>query len=108
MYICYDCGATFFDPDEDREQITSDPDAWDWVCKCPECGSDAFNDAKRCDLCGEWFPEEELIGGCCDGCLSEIESDANLLKRYVVAIDGGMEDFAEWFVKLQKKPDFLR
>ena len=38
---------------------------------CPVCGTDEFERAHICGLCGEWFAADELDFGLCEKCREE-------------------------------------
>jgi len=104
MYICGECGAIFDEPDYIREQICSDPEAWEDIARCPNCHSEGFEEARECAECGDYFTEDDLIGGhLCEDCLHELEKDAKLLKDYILSIDEGMDDFADWYFDTYKR-----
>jgi DNA-directed RNA polymerase subunit RPC12/RpoP len=68
-YKCYDCGETFNEP-----KTVKEPHGEVLAC-CPYCNG-SFNEAKKCRICGEYFFEEELNGGCvCDDCVEEYKGD---------------------------------
>lgn len=59
-YICQDCGAVFTAPEEIEET------SWAWgrpeeyiLSRCPRCGSADFDEAVKCEVCGELFHKED-------------------------------------------------
>ena len=64
MFKCVECGRVFDEPKIWRE------DYGEYMCGCPFCGGN-FEDAVRCDDCGEWFISYELDNGICDCCADE-------------------------------------
>jgi DNA-directed RNA polymerase subunit RPC12/RpoP len=68
-YKCYDCGETFNEP-----KTVKEPHGEVLAC-CPYCNG-SFDEAKKCEICGEYFFEDELNGGCvCDGCVEEYKQN---------------------------------
>lgn len=96
MVICEDCGAVI---DED-ELVTTKSYVSEYMGGCYEnitgcsCGG-AVTDAERCDICGEYYREDELHNGICDSCLEEEMTVDNAIKcgkdgsaRVEVSING--------------------
>jgi hypothetical protein len=68
-YKCYDCERTFNEP-----KFTKEAHGEVFAC-CPYCNG-SFDEAKKCEICGEYFFEDELNGGCvCDDCVEEHKRD---------------------------------
>lgn len=68
-YKCYDCERTFNEP-----KFTKEAHGEVFAC-CPYCNG-SFDEAKKCEICGEYFFEDELNGGCvCDDCIEEHKRD---------------------------------
>lgn len=68
-YKCYDCERTFNEP-----KFTKEAHGEVFAC-CPYCNG-SFDEAKKCEICGEYFFEDELNGGCvCDDCVEEYKND---------------------------------
>lgn len=50
---------------------------------CPNCGDEDLEEIQQCEICGEWFNEEELTdtteyinggcGYCCDQCIQDTD-----------------------------------
>lgn len=71
MLKCKECDALFEEPKklENGDEV------------CPECESKDFEEAERCEMCGQWFNLDELvdtegmvnggIGYCCDDCCED-------------------------------------
>ena len=55
---CVDCGAEYYDPNEDL--------GWDDTDNCPECGSDTFHKADPNEPLSHWMV--------CDDCGYEVEN----------------------------------
>lgn len=70
MFKCKKCGATFETPNYWKETHGLDFPPYEIFSKCPKCGED-FEETIRCEICGERFLEDELSGGCCDGCIDK-------------------------------------
>lgn len=68
-YKCYDCDRTFNEP-----KFMTEAHGEVFAC-CPHCNG-SFDEAKKCQICGEYFLEDELNGGCvCDDCVEEYKRD---------------------------------
>lgn len=96
MVIREDCGAVL---DED-ELVTTRSYVSDYMGGCYEnitgcsCGG-SVTDAERCDICGEYYREDELHDGICKDCLKEemtvdnaIECGKDGSARVEVSING--------------------
>ncbi len=55
MYVCKDCGSTFYTPHFKKSKS-----------ECPDCGSDNFVEAEQCPICREWFVGAPLQHYCND------------------------------------------
>ena len=66
-YICENCGWC----DDLEEFFWQGRDIDDFGWNCPVCGKDDgwIHEAVMCDVCGDWFGEDELEGGICRNCL---------------------------------------
>lgn len=88
MYICEKCGEVFEYP-----KIIGCPTEPDHGEGCPNCGSDEFDDAVICKVCGEWVAQSETHGGykneVCENCLHERDHDPDFLLK---ATEGCMSD----------------
>ena len=79
MYICEKCGEIFEEPkvignDVDRGEV------------CPGCGRCDFDEAERCEKCGEWVSVDKIhgYGGgpyICEECLDEYKYDLPTLLK---------------------------
>lgn len=79
MYKCYDCGAVFDEPIE-REEGRGE--FWGVSCSetvsgCPECRGD-YEEAYQCEICGEYFFEDELHSDVCDNCIDVYKNDVDV------------------------------
>lgn len=88
MYKCKDCGLIFDEPKEYSEDYTPGGafEGGSFINRfsgCPNC-SGAYDDAKKCEICGEYFLEEELedttemINGGCGYCCSQCIEDNDM------------------------------
>ena len=72
MFKCWDCEATFDEPKNTSEllgEYHGQPAYQTYAC-CPECGG-SFTEAEQCEICGEWFFEDELDDEICEMCIEE-------------------------------------
>ena len=71
MYICNNCGETFdeFETIEEHHPYGNGTAAEKWAV-CPYCNDTDFDEAKKCERCGEYFAE--LNEGLCDCCHGEM------------------------------------
>lgn len=80
MMICLDCGRTFA---EEEAKTISEIVGEFWGAPasreysvCPYCGSDVYEDAVQCDLCGEWMAEEDVVNDkgrtVCEVCIDRV------------------------------------
>lgn len=67
MKICIHCGHHFSEPSNRYNKRWSDSD--DSEQFCPNCGSPDFEDAGHCIKCGEFVPEDEMVGSICKACV---------------------------------------
>lgn len=65
MFICQECGRRY--EDEIAQRLDFD---------CSRCGG-LLEETKRCSECGEYFTEDELIGGVCEKCIDSYRHDVN-------------------------------
>lgn len=67
MYICNNCGLVFEDCKIDRQ---FHPYGMGYAAEefavCPHCNDTDFDEAKQCEMCGEFVAE--LEDGLCDCC----------------------------------------
>jgi hypothetical protein len=64
MFKCTECGYLFDEPDTWKEPHG------EILGGCPCCAGH-FDEACQCELCGDWFTEDELTMGVCDECINE-------------------------------------
>lgn len=72
-YKCVECGCVFEDDEiikwAETHGLKYGP--YETFTGCPHC-KNGYEEATKCKICGEWFLEEELNGGCvCDDCVEE-------------------------------------
>lgn len=73
MFKCYECGATFSEPESYQERVGEyfGTPAYVDRCCCPNCRHDEYEEVHQCEICGEWFFDEELDDGICEDCIDE-------------------------------------
>ena len=79
MFCCCNCHATFESGEEriikERSECFGFP-AVEEFCVCPECGSDDYEEAFICRICGDTFPKsEEDCEGVCEKCSGELRDE---------------------------------
>lgn len=77
MYECHRCGKHFEEPDWVVERYGLDSPPYDKVAVCPYCHG-YFEEMYQCQICGEWFTDDELTMAVCDECIYKHESDHEL------------------------------
>ena len=79
-YKCDHCVREFEEPDI----ITETHGMTDGSCEkhgvCPYCKG-YFEEMHKCEICGEYFTEDELSGGVCDECIYEHSTDIELCHK---------------------------
>lgn len=85
MYKCLDCGHVFEEPKQYSEDRTpggacEGGSFIEHYTGCPLC-SGAYEEAKQCEICGEYFAYDELTdtteyinggcGDCCEQCIED-------------------------------------
>ena len=85
MYKCLDCGHIFEEPKQYSEDRTpggafEGGSFIEYYTGCPVC-SGAYEEAKQCEICGEYFTDDELTdtteyinggcGDCCEQCIED-------------------------------------
>ena len=83
MYKCLHCGNEF--EDIDRRHYDCGTGVWEEYC--PNCGSEDFEEADKCEICGEIFPESETENGVCKECLERASNDTETLMRYALHVN---------------------
>ena len=80
-YICKECTNVVEDYEIKREK-----GEWldgyymgdDYVC--PHCGSEEFQEAVQCPICGEYVAKEESYDGFCEDCVDKAATPENLIE----------------------------
>lgn len=62
-FICKDCGAVFASPDT----VLMHGDVWE-TSICPNCGSQEYERAYTCAICGADIPESQDLFHLCHDC----------------------------------------
>ena len=96
MFICRDCGSKFEDPKrvkESRGEFWGAP-AYEDCWYCPECGSDDYDEAKECGVCGQWF----LPDGCEETCEECIDNLSNELYKIQIKYGIDYETLQTWII----------
>lgn len=75
MYICMHCGNQF--EEIDRKHYDSATGVYEEYC--PNCGSDFFEEAEQCEICGDWHAVGYLNGGVCESCMEKQSTIENAL-----------------------------
>lgn len=82
MFICLHCGHEFEEPSNRYNKRWSDSD--DSEQYCPNCGSEDFEEAKKCELCDEWHSADRIVNGVCKDCIERGSKDIKSLLRYAI------------------------
>lgn len=83
-YKCLECGEIFEEYEikkweEYRGDCHGTP-AYETMVGCPHCGGD-FEEAVRCELCGEEHLPDELNFGVCNNCIEERRYDVDMCHK---------------------------
>lgn len=79
-YMCEDCGVIFEEVVEKRYFERNGDELCPPTYHCPECGSEFYEEAVKCCICGEHHPMREMDGDVCDDCIDKLtEKVRNLL-----------------------------
>ena len=70
MFKCCECGRLF---DESEKAEWREPHG-ETMDGCPNCRGD-YEEAFKCELCGEIYSASELTEGVCDSCIDEYKND---------------------------------
>ena len=73
MFICLHCGHEF----EEIHAKNYDSATGTWEEYCPNCGSEDFEEAEKCEKCGEWHISDKVANGICEDCLTEASTPQN-------------------------------
>lgn len=79
-YKCRDCEHIF---DEGEEAVWQERlGEYDKeMIGCPWCHSNAYDETKQCEICGEDHLDDELFGGVCEECLDKARHDFKLCRK---------------------------
>ena len=112
-FYCLDCKEYFDEPKVDRSKYHSNSIGYDGIyeeeiCRCPNCNSEDFEEARElCDSCNEFFYETKDVNGVylCPDCYEKVkdilsdatdkivgELDMDALKVHAL-ISGFYDDF---------------
>ena len=80
MYVCMHCGHEF--EEIDRKHYDNSTGVWEEYC--PNCGSEDFEEAAKCELCDEWHSAEKVVNGVCKNCIERGSNDIKKLLRYAI------------------------
>ncbi len=73
MYMCIHCGHEF----EEIAAKNYDRSTGTWEEYCPNCGSEDFEEAERCEICGEWKVADNITDGVCKECIEKAATKEN-------------------------------
>ncbi len=89
MYECEHCGLHFEEYDTIEETHGLDCGPYEVIAVCPHCHS-SFEELEQCEICGEWYTQDEVISGVCDSCVYSRSEDIDLCYKL-----GGEDDALE-------------
>ena len=105
-YICGKCGKTLH---EDGFAEVYDRESGMHIQFCPLCGNhNDFEEAQRCECCGEVFSNKEMTGKLCGECFKEAAENKDARNDYFANLDAGVqreviyadaEDFADFLTE---------
>ena len=80
MLICKDCGERIEASDLRRIVLNRIDGFTEYGIEdtCRECGSQELVEADWCQICGEWFPADQLTDRICPECYKEDEHELEL------------------------------
>ena len=79
-YKCDHCVREFEEPDIITETHGMTDGSCEKIGVCPYCKG-YFEEMHKCEICGEWYTEDELTSGVCDECIYQHDTDIELLYR---------------------------
>ncbi len=73
MFKCNDCGTEFSEPKIVRDAVPYGSEYVKGIAQecCPACGSEEFEKAKICELCGDSYTDSKH-NGVCNSCINII------------------------------------
>ena len=92
-YKCDHCVREFEEPDIITEAHGITDGSCEKIGVCPYCKG-YFEEMHKCEICGEYFTEDELSGGVCDECIYEKATDVEFCYKL------GAEENAQESVKI--------
>lgn len=106
MYICMHCGHWFDEPTNRYNRTVARPDDEGF---CPNCGSDFFDEAEQCELCGEWHAADYLHCGVCKKCEEEKSTVENAFKWGEEVKEGvELNGFLTWAFSVSEIEEILK
>ena len=83
MFICKDCGSLFENPDHMEENVGEcwGQPAFQTIDICPYCHWDEIDEARMCEICGEWKSEDDMECGICWDCMNEHKYDFDYCEK---------------------------
>ena len=69
-YECHVCGKKFENPDFIEEKHGLDSPPYEKTAVCPYCHG-YFENMQKCEICGEYFCEDEIEWGVCNDCVEK-------------------------------------
>ena len=69
-YECHNCGKKFEQPDIVQERHGLGYPPYEDVTVCPYCHG-YFEEMQKCEICGEYFCEDEIEYGVCHECVEK-------------------------------------
>ena len=96
MLKCKICGAIFHEDDLEEKIIHGDYyTPAERILRCPCCGENEVEEAKRCEHCGSYYTEDELTEGFCDECIEGYLTDRTRFKKYLLKTEQ-LTTFIAW------------
>ena len=77
MLKCVTCGEVFDTPETKSGYLCEcgESSVYEDYGVCPNCESDDFEEARKCEICGEYMLADELFGDVCEDCIQQYEND---------------------------------
>lgn len=79
-FQCHECDSLFDEPNFIEEKHGFHTPPYERIAVCPYCKG-YFEQMYQCEICGEWFTDEELTMGVCDECIYQHDTDYELCYR---------------------------
>ena len=92
MLVCTNCGSVYEEEEVRRKRYDEELHYTEVYYKCHHCGDDELVEATECEICGEYFYDEEGLG-ICEECFEKNETVETALeygaeREESVAING--------------------